>query len=284
MARQNSLAPLLTTLAAVVARPGLLPEPVMRAATQILAHRVPIPETGPSARTLESAIAKSGVFLEAALAKGTVPADLKTGLLALRSALATWLGGEPAPVTPAPQVAPPIKGIPPRAESAPPAAPLPDSPREAARALHSHTDAALSRVKLMQLASLPDADPVRAATPEVRLEVPFVIGSELVLAQFQIMRDGGRRQAERKRGWTMRFAMNFSGTGEVGAEVGLLGKAVNVALWAAEADTAERLTAALPELSQALGALGLDPGAIRIRNAAPDPVTPPKGHFVDSLS
>jgi hypothetical protein len=285
MARQNSLAPLLTTLAAVVTRPGLLPEPVLRAATQILAQRVAIPDTGPSARTLESAIAKSGVFLEATLAKGTPPAgDLKTGLLALRSALATWLGGEPAPVAPARQVAPPIKGIPPRAETPPPAPPLPDAPREAARALHSHTDAALSRVKLMQLASLPDADPARAATPELRLEVPFVIGSEVVLAQFQILRDGGRRQAERKRGWTMRFAMNFSGTGEVGAEIGLLGKAVNVALWAAEAETAERLTAALPELSQALTALGLDPGAIRIRNVAPEPAIPRKGHFVDNLS
>ena len=116
----------------------------------------------------------------------------------------------------------------------------------------------------MQLASLPDADPTRPSTPALRMELPFLIGHELVMAQLQISRDGARREVERKRGWTMRFALNFSATGEVGAEVGLLGKAVNVALWAVEPETAEALNEALPELAAALAAIGLDPGAMRI--------------------
>jgi hypothetical protein len=162
---------------------------------------------------------------------------------------------------------------------------LPDAPRDVARALHSETDAAISRVKLGQLAALPDSPNAPATRqPELRMELPFLIGHELVMAQLQISRDGKRSAGDRKRGWTMRFAMNFSVSGEVGAEIGLLGKAVNVHLWAAEPETAEALNAALPELAAALSAIGLDPGAVRIRNAVPEPARIASGHFVDSVS
>jgi hypothetical protein len=281
LARQNSIAPLLASLAAVVAKPGALPEPVLRAALQVLGQRVQIPASGPAAEILESAVAKSGVYLEAALAKGTPAPDLKSGLIALKGALATLLGGNPAPVTAAQQAAPPLRGMPPRAEL-PDIPALPDAPLKAARALHSQADAALSRVKLMQLASLPDADPIRAQTPELRLEVPFLIGQELVMAQFQVFRDAARRQSEGKRGWTMRFAMNFAATGEVGAEVGLLGRSVNVALWAADPDTAASLEAALPALAPALASIGLEPGAVRIRALPPETPKPASGQYLDS--
>jgi hypothetical protein len=281
LARQNSIAPLLASLAAVVAKPGALPEPVLRAALQVLGQRVQVPASGPTAEAIETAVAKSGLYLEAALSKGAPLPDLKSGLVALKGALATFLGGNPAPVTAAQQAAPPLRGMPPRAEL-PDVPPLPDAPRDAARALHSQADAALSRVKLMQLASLPDADPVRAQTPELRLEIPFFIGQELVVAQFQVFRDAARRQAEGKRGWTMRFAMNFAATGEVGAEVGLLGRSVNVALWAADPDTAASLEASLPELAPALASIGLEPGAVRVRGLPPETPKPASGHYLDS--
>jgi len=284
LARQNSVAPLLASLAAVVARPATLPEPVLRAALQVLGQRVQVPANGPAADVLKTAIEKSGVFLEAGLAKAASPTpDMKSALAALRSSLATWLGGNPAPVQAAQRAAPPLRGMPPRAD-APDVEPLPDIPREAARALHHQADAALSRVKLMQFASLPDADPARPAPQELRMEVPFLIGSETVLAQFQIFRDGSRKRTDGKRGWTMRFAMNFAATGEVGAEIGLLGKHVSVGLWAAERETHDRLAAALPELGPALAALRLDPGAIRLRAAPPEPEAPPSGHYLDSLT
>jgi hypothetical protein len=281
MARQNRVAPLIASLATLVARPANIPEPVVRAALQVLGQRVSIPPSGPTAETLESALAKSGTYLEAGLAKGAPAADLKSALVALKSAAATWLGGNPAPVTGAQQPAPPLRGLPPRAERAE-LPPLPEAPREAARALHSQADAALSRVKLMQLASLPDADPTRAPAPELRMEVPFLVGQQLVMAQFQVFRDREQQKSEGKRGWTMRFAMNFAEAGEVGAEVGLLGRSVNVALWAADPDTAADLEAALPELAPALAALGLEPGAVRVRSAPPDPAKASSGHFVDS--
>jgi hypothetical protein len=281
LARQSSIAPLLASLAAIVAKPNALPEPVLRAALQVLGQRVQIPSTGPTAELLETAVAKSGVYLEAALARGTPAPDLKSGLVALKGALAAFLGGNPAPVTPAQHAAPPLRGMPPRAEPID-VPPLPDAPREAARALHSQADAALSRVKLMQLASLPDADLARAPTPELRLEIPFLVGQELVMAQLQVFRDSARRHAEGKRGWTMRFAMNFAATGEVGAEVGLLGRSVNVALWAADPDTAASLEAALPELAPALASIGLEPGAVRVRALPPEPPRPASGQYLDS--
>src|SRR3569833_4351275 len=125
--------------------------------------------------------------------------------------------------------------------------PLPDTARDAGRLLHAQTDSAVSRIMLMQVASLPDADPMLPAAPTLRVEVPFLVGHELVMAQIQITREGRRREAEQRRGWTMRFALNFSATGEVGAEVGLLGKAVNVSLWAAAPETVEAMQSALPE-------------------------------------
>jgi hypothetical protein len=102
------------------------------------------------------------------------------------------------------------------------------------------------------------------------------------MAQLQVFRDSARRHAEGKRGWTMRFAMNFAATGEVGAEVGLLGRSVNVALWAADPDTAASLEAALPELAPALASIGLEPGAVRVRALPPEPPRPASGQYLDS--
>jgi hypothetical protein len=232
---------------------------------------------------LKTAIERSGVFLEAGLARGTPPTgDMKASLTVLRATLASFLGNAPAPVDPPRQAAPPLKGMPPRAAPPEPMPPLPEAGRELARALHHQADAALSRVKLMQFASLPDADPTRPAPQELRMELPFLVGSQLVMAQFQIQRDGGRKRSDGKRGWTMRFAMNFAATGEVGAEIGLLGRSVSVALWAAEPATVEALEAAPPELAPALAAAGLEAGAIRVRTAPPESEAPPAGRYLDS--
>jgi hypothetical protein len=78
--------------------------------------------------------------------------------------------------------------------------------------------------------------------------------------------------------------MNFSATGEVGAEVGLLGRAVNIALWAAEPETADVLTATLPELGTALEVVGLTPGSIRVRRGLPEQPKVASGQLLDSVS
>lgn len=282
MARQDSIAPLLSTLAALVAKPKGLPPAVLRAAVQLLGQRAVLNQDV-AAGTIKAALAGSGVLLERLLSKGISEPDMKSALLAFKAALTNWTGPV-ATQPPGPnRASPPLRGDLPRVELSD----LPllsDTPGAAARLLHGQADAALARVKLMQLASLPDAVPTSSRPPELRMDVPFLFGQELVMAQFQVNRDGSNTgPSERKRGWTMRFAMRFAATGEVGAEIGLLGKSVNVALWADEPEMEERLNAMLPDLSEALLAIGLSPGAIRSRKP-PDPAKPAKGHFVDAMS
>jgi hypothetical protein len=287
LSRQDSAGPLLTSLAAMVQKPGVFPEPVLRAALGVLAQRIIASDGKVQASQIEQAVVRSGVALEASLLQGTPESrDTKAGLLALREALRKWLGSTPpAPFTGAREAAPPpIKGLPMRALPID-VPPLPDVAKDAGGLLHGEADAAISRLKLMQLASLPDSDPGKPTAPSLRMELPFLIGHELVMAQIQVGRDAPRREQDRKRGWTMRFALNFSQTGEVGAEIGVLGKAVNVALWAAEPDTAVAMSETLPELTRSLEAVGLKPGAIRIRHGVPvEPEKPVAGRLLDSIS
>lgn len=283
IAKQDSLGPLLVTLAAAVARPSLLPEPLARLAREVLAQRVIAPEGRVAPDDLAGAISRSGVLLEAKLADGRVdPSDLKSLLLALRDRLAP--GPREADPPRREPAAPPLKGLPLRAERSD-APSLPDPPREALRLLHDQSDAAVSRIKLAQIASLPDGtDPAKANGPLLRLELPFLIGHELVMAQIEVGRDGGRRGAERRRGWSLKFALNSAATGEVGADVGLLGTAVNVALWAADPETADAFSARVPDLAAALEAAGLQPAAIKIRRAPPAKLSTPVGNLLDSVS
>lgn len=286
LSRQDSAGPLLMSLAAVVQKPGVLPEPVLRAALGVLAQRIIVSGGKVQVSQIEQAVARSGVTLEASLLKAEPqPRDAKAGLLALRETLGRWIGGTPAPVLSGREAAPPpIKGLPLRAVSVD-APPLPDAAKEVGRLLHGETDAAVSRLKLMQLASLPDSDPGKPGASTLRMELPFLIGHELVMAQIQVGRDSPRREADRRRGWMMRFALNFSQTGEVGAEVGVLGKAVNVSLWAAEPETAVAMNETLPELARSLEAAGLKPGTMRIRHGAPaQPSRPASGRLLDSVS
>ena len=76
--------------------------------------------------------------------------------------------------------------------------------------------------------------------------------------------------------------VNASTLAEIGAEIGLLGRSVSVALWAADPDTSARLEAALPELAPALATLGLEPGAVRVRNLPPEAPKPATGQYLDS--
>jgi hypothetical protein len=288
IARQASTGPLLQTLADAVQRPNVLPEPVLRAAMGVLAQRIVVSDGRVGAGAIEQAVLRSGIGLEASLAReAPQPMDAKAGLLALRDALTRWLGDAPTPPARTAADAPPLKGLPLRAFPAE-ASPLPGVPRDAGGLLHQETDAAISRLKLMQLASLPDpsGNSGRAAAPSLRMELPFLIGHELVMAQMQIGREvgGGRRDAAGRRGWSMRFALNFSATGEVGAEVGLLDKAVSVSLWAAEPETAAAMRETLPDLKGALERIGLVPQSLRIRGAAPEPERPIAGKILDSVS
>ncbi|MBR0778420.1 flagellar hook-length control protein FliK [Bradyrhizobium diazoefficiens] len=105
--RQGSQAPLFANLASVVTGSDL-PVGLKQAVLDVLAQQTPL-DTGLDGGDIKSAVQKSGLFLEASLAAGTIPSagtmpDLKAALLVLRQTLATL---ETAPQAPAPAAAPP---------------------------------------------------------------------------------------------------------------------------------------------------------------------------------
>jgi hypothetical protein len=281
-ARQDTIAPLLARLA-TLGPTAALPRPVLEAIVRVLAGRIDLNRAPPDGKTLKEAVLRAGVLTEPGVRQ---PADSKTALLQLRSALSGFLGGEVeavAPVTRRPP--PPLRGEPARAPTSQPAPPPGDDPVESARQLLGHTDAAISRLKLLQLASNP-ADAIRpglqAPAAELRVEVPMQLGAETGILQLLVERDGKHKRTPAERGWRMRFALNFTATGEVGAEIALLGRSANVALWAAEPATADALEAMLPELAPALARHGLDVGSMRVRRGAPQPPARTPGQLLDS--
>jgi hypothetical protein len=261
-----------------------LPRPIIEVALKLLANRITLDRTPPDGKAIAAAVQRSGVLLDPALRQPS--ADSRSALLALRSGLLQFLGTDPAsPVTAAHRAPPPIKGEPPRAP-APQLAPPPagEEPRETARALLGQTEATLSRLKLLQSASLPEP---RADAPaprnELRVEIPLQLGSETGILQMLVDRDGRhKRTPERQRGWRMRFAMNLSATGEVGADIALLGRSASIALWAADPDTAASLEEMLPELAPAIARHGLELTSLRVRHGVPKPARHAPGQLLDS--
>ncbi|MDC9823118.1 flagellar hook-length control protein FliK [Devosia sp. ZB163] len=285
-ARQDSLAPLLAKAASVLAAPAAaasFPRPVIEAVVRLLAVRVDLNRAPLDGKALKEAVLKAGVLSAPAPSQG----NARSALLALRSAALGFLGGEVEPVAPVgSRPPPPLKGEPPRAPEPRLALPqLGEEPAETVRQLLGHTDSALSRLKLLQHASSPpDARPGAAAlaSPELRVEIPLQLGAETGILQLLVERDGRRKATPRERGWRMRFALNFSATGEVGAEIALFGRAANIGLWAAEPATAAALEAMLPELAPALARRGLEVTGLHVRRGAPRRQSAAPGQLLDS--
>jgi hypothetical protein len=283
--RQDSIAGLTAALTSMAGKVAL-PEPVVRAAQQVLAGRVALDGGKLDAAVLQKAIMRSGIFQEASLARSgstllAPQADMKSALLALRQTLTNWVGQQ-APLAQVSQVPPPIRGHVPRARATEVTPIDPKAlPEEVGRHLLERTEAALSRVRLHQSAALPD--PV-AKTADWSMDLPVLIGQHQAVLQLQIHRDEQNgSEAATERGWQMRFAINLPDMGEVGAQVSLRGGATGVMLWAAERETSEALEADAELLRGALAGAGLKPGAVIVRHGEPPAPPPaPSGHFVDA--
>ena len=284
--RQGSVTALTTALASIAGK-VVLPEPVARAAQQVLAGRISIDGARFDGNALQAALRGSGVFQEAGLARGAQTPlqqpDMKSSLLALRQTLTTWLGQQ-APVAAVMPIPPPLRGITPRARAgAPPPIDPGAAPEEVGKQLLERTDSALARIRLHQHASLPDPT---GRTAELSMDLPVMVGTHQTLMQFQIHRDQHNEgDATAERGWQMRFALNLPGMGEVGAQVTLRAGAVGVMLWASEPAASAALEAEVAGLRESLAAAGLHPGAVIVRHGEPPaPPAAASGHFVDSRS
>lgn len=283
-ARQTTVAPLLAQAAAILAAPAsaALPLPMLEAIARVLATRVDLNRAPPDGKALRQAVLQAGT-----LDSGPrQPDDMRSTLLALRSTLAAFLGSKVEAVAPIiHRPPPPMAGEPARAPQSAPAAPIPDlSPEETAKQLLGHTDGALARTKLLQLASNPPdlRAPNPANGPDLRFEIPMLLGAETGILQLLVHRDGRHKPDPRERGWRMRFAMSFSTIGEVGADVALFGRAANVSIWAVEPATADALEAMLPELAPALASHGLDVAGLRVRRGPPPRRPQAPGRLLDS--
>ncbi len=292
--KQDSVGTLLASLTGLQKQGTSLPNPVAETAARLLASQIDLTKGPPPAAALRAAIAGSGVFLESMMAGGQAnpvqQGDIKGLLLLMRNVLGNWLGADEAlPPPPDRRPPPPLRGSTPKAHAQNPL-PLPQGAegREAGKHLLSQTDSALARIRLFQLSSLPDAagrPALPGAAQDLHFELPFVLGQQAGMAQFQISRDAEQDGNPAERGWQMIFSINFAPVGPVGAKVTFRSRKTGVMLWAENEATAEVLEEMLPELVAGLEAQGLEPGAIRVRRAPPEASPPPpSGGFVDSVS
>jgi hypothetical protein len=184
---------------------------------------------------------------------------------------------------------PPINGALPAAQPVLPATLVSNSSVEAAlQHLLADTDGAIARQTLLQVASLPgQTDPatgrIDPITPRWNFEIPFATPQGTAMAQFDISRDGGGREAGApKPVWRARFSLDVEPAGPVHALVSLNGERTSVRMWAERPATAAQLRAGVSQLSQALSRAELKPGDIVVRDGAPvQSATAPAGHFLD---
>jgi hypothetical protein len=184
---------------------------------------------------------------------------------------------------------PPINGALPAAQPVLPATLVSNSSVETAlQHLLSDTDGAIARQTLLQVASLPGQtdratgriDPI---SPRWNFEIPFATPQGTAMAQFDISRDGGGREAGApKPVWRARFSLDVEPAGPVHALVSLAGERTSVRMWAERPATAAQLRAGVSQLSQALSRAELKPGDIVVRDGAPvQSASAPAGHFLD---
>jgi hypothetical protein len=184
---------------------------------------------------------------------------------------------------------PPLNGALPAAQPVLPATLVSKAPVEATlQHLLTDTDGAIARQTLLQVASLPgqpDAATGRVdpTTPRWNFEIPFATPQGTAMAQFDISRDGGGREAgAAKQVWRARFSLDVEPAGPVHAMISLSGDKTSVRMWAERPATATQLRAGVSQLSQALSRAELQPGDIVVRDGAPvQPVSAPTGHFLD---
>lgn len=316
LARQDSLAPLLANLRALrdgsVAR--ILPKPVTILVDRVLAQAFPAERRPMTAQTLKTAVANSGLFLEARQAQNGLPAapggDLKAGLQALRDALGPLLRAVSPPETarpaaaekalagtglPLPAADPAARPAPPRRDGpliAPPIAEASlsagDKPLAIVETLLEQTDAALDRIKLAQYASLPLEAP-RIETPQSQrwlTELPLAFQHGATMLPLQIEKEPPRRDTDSAAGplWRVRFALDVEPMGPLQGVVTLQGRSVGITLWAEREDTSRMLRGATPALEAALLDAQFENGAIDIHTGQPRVAQPTAGQFLDRMS
>jgi len=297
--RQQSPGALLSTLSEAV-RPDSsqpLPEPVRTLAARVAAQAAE-PEALARPGGLRQAVARSGLFLEAQLARtepdeSALRVDGKANLLRLLETLRNWPGlarrpgRSPPPRRPreAPAAAPradppPLRGNVPRPPPPLPTGPPPFAdPAETAAHLQHQTEAALARLTLNQLASLPRH---RHEAPEWALDLPVRNpAGQVDIWPLRIRRDPPEQSRQQgtpgTERWSVTLAFDLPGLGPVQVRLQLQGEAVSARFWAEQPATHERFTRHLEELRERLGEARLVVGQLSCHQGSP-PGPPAAAH------
>jgi hypothetical protein len=292
-AKQGSAAPLYADLAALASRPeAALPRPIIALAQAILASRLD-GERPVTAGDLKQAIEQTGIAHEASLARGA-PAllDAKVLLTTLRDLLRN---DAQRFTPPTPDAEPPRRDGAVLAQRATtPLLAVETDPKVITTTLAREADQAVERLKLHQIASLPEQrvnDPARVQ--QLSFELPVAFGQQTAMAGFRIERE--KRRAKEANGqpvdiWGVRFAIDADVLGPVHAHVRLSGQTISVSLWAEDALTHRAFVAAIPMLEAALADNALEIGDLVVFPGRPtEPKRTahghaPQGHFLDRSS
>jgi hypothetical protein len=294
---QGGLAPLYADVAAVATRPDL-PQEVRIAAQAMLTLGLDATAIDGKAidgkpidgKAIENAILKSGLFLEGAIAKGeAADGDLKLALLSLRNALHSALPeGVRAPALSSALPPPHRTALPVGEQPALPSILALDSDGASLKLL-SETDAALARTTLLQLASLPDANPSNANNTTQRLvvDIPIATPQGHAVIQLQVEPDNHRHNAEgeeRLPSWRINLALDIEPLGPVRASITQIAGRTHVNLFAEREASARVLRDDLPALQTQLSEAALEPGDLNCRSGTPQREPAAPGLFVDRAS
>jgi|GEM_PF-1837791 len=237
----------------------------------------------PDADGIGKAVAQSGLFLEANLARlakegaAPPPRDMKT--------LLEGTGPEAAQKSAAAHAGTPEHAAP-KAGAAPANAPAEPAPQGLARLV----EGAVERLKLMQLASVPDNPQVvitddRSQPMRLTLALPIAVqGMERpetamigVMIEHHPAEDTapppeerqGDGSAEAGFPWMVRLALDLEETGPIQADIALRGQSIGITLWAERASTAKAAQGDLATLHKALTEAAFDVMRLEVKPGRP---------------
>jgi Flagellar hook-length control protein FliK len=260
--RQESPALMLANLAWMASGKNAssnLPRAVVQAAMQLW-QSLPGSETLADPKALQTAILRSGVFLETNLAAGergaAVASDLKALMLTLNRALQEH-GARPAAARADTAVNPPVpnaRGPLTTLQSAPATFSLVDTPAQQLNELARQTDGALARLTTTQISnSAPDPN-----VQSMLIELPIRHEDRASVLRLRVERDGSRRQEAGKEAWSVEAALDLGMTGALHAKVTLTGRRIGVQLRAESPVIVDALSRRASELEALLRDAGLE--------------------------
>jgi hypothetical protein len=267
--RQASPAPLLSNLSWIAngkddGSAGTLPASVTQAANKLW-QALPDSAALADPATLRNAVARSGMFLEAALANADRRAmqaltntDLKALMLNLTRVLRE-AGARPGAAASASATDSPMpfsRGARTSLPSAPASLAVLDSADQQMNELARQTDGAVARMTTLQANASSSQD---TPIPTMLVELPMRQGERASVLRLKIERDRSRGQtASSGDSWSIEAAMDLGVVGALHARVTLQGHRIGVQLRAESAGVVDTLTARAPELESMLRESGLE--------------------------